>query len=122
MSDPVEGTTPTPDETGPDGPTDPANLQSAPDLDEDELDLDPLERGVEPPESWSQVSAEPPTPREQREGESLDERLGQERPDQDPEAPPPLAETRAHELDDSVDERAEAELADGVGREPSDGS
>ncbi|GAA2795011.1 hypothetical protein [Saccharopolyspora taberi] len=122
MSDPAEGTTPTPDETGPDGPADPANLQAAPDLDEDELGVDPLERGVEPPERWSRVSADRPTPREQREGETLDDRLGQERPEREPEAEPPLAETRMHELDDSVDERAEQEVSDGAGGENADGS
>lgn len=81
MSDPLEGSTPPPNETEPDEPEDPANLQSAADLDEDELGTDPLERGVEPPEGWSQTARERPTPREQREGGSLDERLAEERPD-----------------------------------------
>lgn len=81
MSDPLNASTPTPNETEPDEPEDPANLQSAEDLDEDELGTDPLERGVEPPEGWSRTSQERPTPREQREGSSLDERLAEERPD-----------------------------------------
>ena len=119
MSDPFDASTPSGDEVGPDpeSPEDPANLQSAESLDEDELGTDPLERGVEPPEHWSPVTADRPTPREQREGGGVDEYLAQERPDEPEPTPPPLAETRMHELDDTVDERAEQELAD-TGEEP----
>ncbi|SFS82711.1 hypothetical protein [Saccharopolyspora flava] len=78
-------TTPTPNETEPDPQEleDPANLQSAEDLDEDELGTDPLERGVEPPEGWSATARERPTPREEREGRTLDERIAEERPETD---------------------------------------
>lgn len=116
MSDPFDAQTPSANEVSPDplAPEDPADLQSAGDLDEDELAVDPLERGVEPPESWSTVAEERPTPREMRAGESVEERLAEERPDPATEARPPLAETREHELDESVDDRAAAEIADGV--------
>ncbi|ASR35110.1 hypothetical protein BAY61_09095 [Prauserella marina] len=61
--------------------TDPAALSSAEDLDEDSLSLDPLEEGVEPPERWSAAQRSGTTPFEQRQGETLDERLAEERPD-----------------------------------------
>lgn len=114
MSDPTEGTTPSSDEVPPDpeNPQDPGELQSAGDLDEDELGVDPLESGAEAPDDWSPVAAEPPTPREEREGESLDHRLREERPDQEEVEATPLAETRMYELDETVDERADAEVAD----------
>ncbi|MFR9729331.1 hypothetical protein ACL03H_08885 [Saccharopolyspora sp. MS10] len=116
MSDPLDASTPSADEVGPDpdDPQDPAELQSAGDLDEDELGVDPLEEGVEPAEHWSATTRQRPTPREQREGETLDERLAEERPDPNDEVGRPLAETRMHELDETVDERAADEVADGV--------
>ncbi|MCA1189687.1 MULTISPECIES: hypothetical protein [unclassified Saccharopolyspora] len=119
MSDPLDAETPSADEVGPDpaDPQDPAELQSAGDLDEDELGVDPLEEGVEPPEHWSRDVVDRPTPREQREGETIDERLAEERPDPDDEVGKPLAETRLHELDDTVDEQAAEEVADGVSGE-----
>ncbi|RCW43950.1 hypothetical protein DFQ14_10595 [Halopolyspora algeriensis] len=115
MSDPLEGTTPSANEVEPDSgdPEDPNNLQSAQNLDEDELAVDPLEEGVEPSEHWSTIAEERPTPREQREGETLDRRLAEERPDTPTGGTErPLTETRMQELDESVDERAAAEVAD----------
>ncbi|WP_210745024.1 hypothetical protein [Nocardia flavorosea] len=50
-------------------------------LDEDELAVDPLEEGMDPPDDWSAADRYATTPREQREGESLDDRLAEERPD-----------------------------------------
>jgi protease I len=53
-------------------------------LDEDELGTDPLEAGAEPPEpadGSSGADRHGSTPREQREGQSLDERLAQEEDD-----------------------------------------
>lgn len=118
MSDPLNASTPSANEVEPDAqaPEDPAALQSAQDLDEDQLDVDPLERGVEPAEHWSQVAESRPTPREQREGDTLEERLAEERTDRpnEPLDDHPLAESRLHELDDRVDDRASAEVADGV--------
>lgn len=55
------------------------------DLDEDRLATDPLEEGMDPPEGWSTATGGPATtPREQREGESLDDKLAQEVPDENP--------------------------------------
>ncbi|WP_243789078.1 hypothetical protein [Saccharopolyspora gloriosae] len=116
MSDPLDASTPSADEVGPDpeDPQDPAELQSAGDLDEDQLGVDPLEEGVEPPESWSQTTAARPTPREEREGDTIDERLAEERPDLGADRGEPLAETDLSELDETVDERADREVADGA--------
>lgn len=115
MSDPQEATTPSADEVGPDPaePQDPAELQSAADLDEDSIGVDPLEDGVEPPEGWSATTAARPTGREMREGETVEHRLAEERPDPSTDPGRPVAETRLHELDESVDERATQEVADG---------
>ncbi|MXP19932.1 hypothetical protein GIY30_00945 [Gordonia sp. HNM0687] len=55
----------------------------AEDLDEDRLQLDPLEDGIDPPEGWSAADRTGVTTREQREGETLDERLAEEEPDID---------------------------------------
>ncbi|RKT56556.1 hypothetical protein [Saccharothrix australiensis] len=78
--------TPDPDTTEP-GLTDPETtdpderpLDEIEQLDEDELNRDPLEEGMDPPERWSAADRRP-TPRELREGETLDERLAQEEPD-----------------------------------------
>lgn len=120
MSDPLNASTPSPNEVEPEAgaPEDPAALQSAQALDEDELGADPLEEGVEPPESWSEVAEGRPTPSEQRAGASLESRLDAERPDQGRSVEQaPLAESRLSELDDSVDDRAAAEVADATGGE-----
>src|SRR3954467_532442 len=54
------------------------DLTTSEQLDEDELGVDPLEGGVEPPEDWSGADRFGTTPREQRAGETLDERLAGE--------------------------------------------
>lgn len=88
-----EAVTPPQDTGAPDSvEQDAAALGSAEDLDEDQLQQDPLEGGIEPPEQWSGVDRWGTTPFEQREGEPLDERLAEERPDT-PAAPPPEQET-----------------------------
>ena len=61
--------------------TDPAALSAAEDLDEDELQADPLEAGMDPPEHWSGVTKYGMTPREEADPRPLDERLAEERPD-----------------------------------------
>ncbi|QRP49568.1 hypothetical protein [Amycolatopsis sp. FDAARGOS 1241] len=66
--------------------SDPAALSAAPDLDEDELQADPLEAGMDSPEHWSGVDKYGMTPREQAEPRPLDERLAEERPDAATEA------------------------------------
>lgn len=50
-------------------------------LDEEALDLDPLEAGIEPPERWAGADRFGTTPEEQRVGEDLDHRLAEEEPD-----------------------------------------
>jgi hypothetical protein len=69
-------------------------------LDEDNLRLDPLEEGMDPPEHWAQADKFGNTEREAREGQDLDHRLAEEQPDLQPEDPdrPP------GRLDDSVDD------------------
>lgn len=121
MSDPLEASTPSANEVQPDPeqPEDPADLQSAGDLDEDELGVDPLEDGVEPPERWSAVAEGRPTPSEEHAGPTLDQRLAEEGRDiGDDVDPKPVGESREHELDESIDERADAEISDGVAEQP----
>ena len=79
-----------PQETGrPDAvETDPAALNSAEDLDEDRLRVDPLEEGIEPPERWSGADRFGTTAREERTGQDLEHRLAEEEPDE-PLATPP---------------------------------
>ncbi len=68
--------------------TDPVHHNAAEDLDEDRLRLDPLEEGMDPPEHWSQAMEHGTTPREEREGEDLDQRLSEEQPDTQPPPQP----------------------------------
>lgn len=78
-------------------------------FDEDNVGLDPLEEGMDPPEHWAQADKFGNTEREVREGEDLNHRLAQEQPDVAPEEAPerPLAATPDEELDESIDERDE---------------
>ncbi|MBB4684022.1 hypothetical protein [Amycolatopsis jiangsuensis] len=86
-------------------PSEPETLTPMESLDEDDLRVDPLETGVEPPEHWSPAARSGTTPAEVREGEPLGRRLAEEEPDVQPGAVPerPIAATPAAELDDSVD-------------------
>ncbi len=70
------------------------------DLDEDNLRLDPLEEGMDPPEHWAQADKFGNTEREAREGQDLDHRLAEEEPDLAPEDP----DRRPDQLDESVDD------------------
>ncbi|MEV7096559.1 hypothetical protein AB0M80_27275 [Amycolatopsis sp. NPDC051045] len=84
----------------------PQSLSPSEALDEDELRVDPLEEGVEPPEHWSAANRYGTTPREIREGEPMDQRLAEEVPDAEPEPVPerPLAATPAAELDETIED------------------
>jgi hypothetical protein len=84
----------------------PEILSATEGLDEDELAVDPLEEGVEPPEQWSAAERYGTTAEEVREGESLERKLSEEQPDVDPGEVPerPLAITPADELDESIDD------------------
>jgi hypothetical protein len=61
--------------------TDAAALSAAEDLDEDELGVDPLEKGMDPPERWSEVDKYGVTPYEEAHPQPLAERLAEEEPD-----------------------------------------
>jgi hypothetical protein len=75
-------------------------------LDEDELGVDPLESGMDPPEDWSAATRYGTTPMEQATDRPLTERLAEERPDLrvEPARDRPVAVTPLEELDDSVDD------------------
>ena len=64
--------------------TDPAALNSAEDLDEDRLRLDPLEAGMDPPEHWTAADKYGTTPYEQSHPRPLTDRLEEEQPEQQP--------------------------------------
>jgi hypothetical protein len=64
--------------------TDGAALSAAEDLDEDELGVDPLEEGMDPPEGWSGADKYGTTPYEQRHPQDLEHRLREEEPDIQP--------------------------------------
>ncbi|GAA3647732.1 hypothetical protein C8D87_10623 [Lentzea atacamensis] len=61
--------------------TDPAALNSAEDLDEDRIRLDPLEAGMDPPERWTGVDKYGMTPYEEAHPRPLADRLAEEQPD-----------------------------------------
>jgi hypothetical protein len=63
----------------PDGPDD--TLSSSESTDSDELRNDDGDTVVDPPEDWSAADRPGMTAREEREGESLDDRLAAEEPD-----------------------------------------
>lgn len=84
-------------------------------MDEDRMDADPLEDGMDAPEGYSRDVRLGGTQQWEAAEPSIDYRLPQEQPDVTPEEPPerPLAATPIDELDESVDDPANA--ADGVG-------
>jgi hypothetical protein len=84
----------------------PESLAPSEALDEDELRVDPLEKGVEPPEHWSAADRFGTTPREIREGEPMAQRLAEEVPDTEPEPvrERPVAATPADQLDETVED------------------
>ncbi|HEV2784150.1 MAG TPA: hypothetical protein VGX25_32590 [Actinophytocola sp.] len=75
------------------------------DYDEDNLRLDPLEEGMDPPEHWSEADRFGMTESEARQGQDLDHRLREEQPDIEPEfAERPIGATPDEELDESIDD------------------
>ncbi|WP_225726335.1 MULTISPECIES: hypothetical protein [unclassified Nocardia] len=56
-------------------------------LDEDELGVDPLEAGMDPPDEWSGADRYAVPPADQRAGPSLGDRLAEEEPDIEPGQP-----------------------------------
>jgi hypothetical protein len=75
-------------------------------LDEDEIGVDPLEGGMDPPEGWSAANRYGTTAIEQATDRPWAERLREERPDVTVESAPdpPVAVTSLDELDESVDD------------------
>jgi hypothetical protein len=85
MRDGIDPATPPQDTGDPDSvERDPAALNSAEDLDEDRIDADPLEEGMDPPEGWSEADKYGMTPYEEAQGEDIDQKLAAERPDVQP--------------------------------------
>lgn len=56
---------------------------------------EPLDEGYSPPEKWSAAQGYGNTPREEAEGETLDQRISQEEPE-----PDPYLEAESEDLDD----------------------
>ncbi len=82
MTEPDQSYDPPQDTGAPDAvETDPAALNSAEDLDEDRIRVDPLEEGMDPPEHWSGVTKYGMTPWEQAHPRGLGDRIAEERPD-----------------------------------------
>ncbi len=83
-----------PEEGGPGG-----TLNQSEGTDSDEVHNDDGDIVVDPPEGWSEANRFGMTAREEREGESLDDRLAEERPDVSGAAAGPVADEppgRAH--------------------------
>jgi len=79
-------------ETGPGDTLDPSES-----TDSDEVRNDDGDIVVDPPEGWSEADMFGMTAREEREGESLDQRLAEEEPDVIPDVEPPdVTPGRAH--------------------------
>jgi hypothetical protein len=101
----------------------PAVLSSAEGLDEDELRVDPLEKGMDPPEHWSAADRYGTTPWEQTHPEPLDQRLAEEEPDvpvieADAESSEELPSSGEHgETDGTAADYAGGSVADGI-RDP----
>jgi hypothetical protein len=68
---------------------DPHTLDPSESTDSDEVRNDDGDIVVDPPDGWSEADKFGMTAREEREGESLDDRLAEEEPDVVPEAGPP---------------------------------
>src|SRR4051794_28525673 len=98
MADGTDPATPPQDTGAPDQvETDPVALNAAEDLDEDRLELDPLEAGMDPPERWSAANRYGTTPYEQDHPRGFGQRLREEEPDKpaaatDPEPRPPRSD------------------------------
>lgn len=79
-------------DTGPGDTLDPSES-----TDSDEVRNDDGDTVVDPPEGWSEADKFGMTAREEREGESLDQRLAEEEPDVIPDVEPPdVSPGRAH--------------------------
>ncbi len=97
------------------GPGDTLNASEG--TDSDELHNDDGDIVVDPPEGWSEADRFGMTAREEREGESLDDRLAEEEPDVPPDASPDL-EASTGSSDDGPPGRAHRGQ---IGGAPEDG-
>ncbi|MET9514550.1 hypothetical protein [Streptomyces sp. NPDC002994] len=68
-------------------PEDDGVLDAQDTLESDDLEYDPLDAGIAPPEHWSPAEFFGNTAEEAHRGESLDQLLSEEEPDIDPDAP-----------------------------------
>lgn len=84
----------------------PEMLDESESLDSDELGENVGDGIAEPPDDWMAADRVGTTAQEERDGETLDQRLAEERPDITPLEQPdrPSANTDAEDLDDSIDE------------------
>jgi hypothetical protein len=75
-------------------------------LDEDDMGVDPLEQGMDPPDDWSAANRYGTTATEQATDRPLAERLAEERADITPDVASDrtMAVTPLEELDESVDD------------------
>lgn len=69
-----------PDSPDPDG-SEYGVMEQSETLDEDDMGVDPLEGGMDPPEGWSGADRYGTAPNEQGDERPLDDRLDEERPD-----------------------------------------
>lgn len=90
-------------------PEDDGVLDAQDTLESDDLDYDPLEAGISPPDHWSPAESYGNTAEEARRGESLDQLLAEEEPDIDPNA---VAEEDEEDELDGLDEVLDEVLGD----------
>jgi hypothetical protein len=100
VTDELNPATPTQDTGLPDAvERDGLALNSAEDLDEDRMRVDPLEAGMDPPEQWMGVNKYGVTPYEQTHPRPLSQRLTEEEPDTQPD----LGEQATMDIDEPGD-------------------
>ncbi|MDX3189641.1 hypothetical protein PV458_14655 [Streptomyces sp. MN03-5084-2B] len=105
MTEPEHSYDPPQDTGEPDAvETDPAALNSAEDLDEDRIRVDPLEEGMDPPEHWSGVTKYGMTPWEQAHPRGLGDRIAEENPDPATEVPAGIDARAGAEADQDTGE------------------
>jgi general stress protein YciG len=107
---------PRPDLETQDVPEDEGVLQPADTLETDDLNADPLDTGISPPERNPAAERFGVTEAEAREGETLEERMTQEQPDIPPVAPEEPEQRRSGRLV-SADETSPDQFAREVGRD-----
>jgi hypothetical protein len=80
------------------------------DFDQDNLGVDPLEEGMDPPEHWAEADKYGMTEAEARQRQDHERRLREEEPDITPEQPGrPVGATPDDELDESIDDLTDDE-------------